>query len=374
MNFDFTDEQKFIQNEVKRFLSDRGGCDLVRKVMDNDAPYDRELWCELAELGWLGIRIPEDYGGSGLGLLELCVLAEEMGRAVAPLPLSSSAYFATEALLRAGSKEQQQRYLPGLASGERIGTFAIAEGAGYPDTDALATTFDGKTLGGTKSPVVYGDIADFAVVVANMPPHGCVLTLVDLNDSEVERERLVTVDSSRSYAGLEFNHAKAELLGDSHSGQALLEKLMSVGAVLLAFEQVGGADSCLEMARDYALERKAFGRAVGSFQAIKQKLADMYVYNELARSNCYYGAWALSSDAEELPLAAAAARVSATDAFEYATRENVQTHGGIGYTWEANCHLYLRRSRALAVELGNRDIWKEKITALLIEKFADDNA
>ena len=153
-----------------------------------------------------------------------------------------------------------------------------------------------------------------------------------------------------------------------------LEFLLTRTAVLLAFEQIGGADSCLEMAKAYSLERKAFGRPIGSFQAIKQKLADMYVYNELARSNTYYGAWAFSSGSADLPLAAAAARVSATDAFEYACSENIQTHGGIGYTWEADCHLYSRRSRALAVELGNTNIWKENVTSLLIQKLAQGDS
>jgi len=368
MDFDFNDDQKLIQSEARRLLEARGGSGLVRKVMEEGASYDRKLWNEVAELGWLGIRIPEHYGGIGLGQLELCVLAEELGRVAAPLPVSSSSYFATEAILLAGSDEQKERYLPGLASGKRIGTFALAEGIGYPDFEVLATHFDGETLSGTKSPVVYGDIADFAIVVCNMQPHGCVLLIVDLNDDTIERERVTTVDSSRSYATINFQKARGELLGDPSGGSLLMDRVMSSAAVLLAFEQIGGADSCLEMARAYALERKAFGRPIGSFQAIKQKLADMYVFNELARSNAYYGAWAFSSGSPELPLAAAAARVSATEAFEYACSENIQTHGGIGYTWEADCHLYSRRSRALAVELGNTNIWKENVTSLLVQK------
>lgn len=371
MDFDFNDDQKMIQNEARRFMADRGGCGLVRKVMEEGASFDRELWKEVAELGWLGIRIPEQYGGTGLGQLELCVLAEELGRSVAPLPVSSSCYFATEAILRAGSDTQKERYLPGLASGELIGTFALAEGIGYPDIDALDTQFEGETLSGTKSPVVYGDIADFAIVVCNMQGHGCVLVIVDLDDNGVERERVTTVDSSRSYASIDFRRARATLLGDPAAGSLLVEQVMSSAAVLLAFEQIGGADSCLEMAKAYALERKAFGRPIGSFQAIKQKLADMYVYNELARANAYYGAWAFSSASKELPLAAAAARVSATDAFEYASSENIQTHGGIGYTWEADCHLYSRRSRALAVELGNTNVWKENVTSFLVQQLAN---
>jgi acyl-CoA dehydrogenase len=364
MNFDFSDELKALRQQARRFLSERCPPASVRRILEGPQSYDVGLWQEIAALGWTGASIPEAYGGAGLGHLGLCVLAEELGSALTPVPFSSSIYLAAEAILIGGSEEQKRRWLPGLARGEVIGTLALAEGPGKADPRRLGTTFRNGTLAGEKLPVADGDIADLAVVVAQ-GERGTALAIVDLKGSGVVRQPVETIDASRSHARLVFDGAAAEALGDIGSGEALLRRVEDRAAVLFAFEQVGGAQRSLEMARNYALERYAFARPIGSFQAIKHKLADVYVATELARSNAYFGAWALSREAAELPLAAATARIAANEAYFLAAKENIQVHGGIGFTWESDCHLHYRRAKLLSLTLGSTRLWKDRLIAQL---------
>jgi acyl-CoA dehydrogenase len=365
MNFDFSDEQKSIKDQARRFLKDKCPPTVVRKVLDGGEPCSQELWKGAAELGWTGAVIPEEFGGIGYGYLELCVIAEELGRALAPIPFSSSVYLATEAILLAGTAEQKQKYLPRLASGEIIGTFAVAEGSKPPAPANIDTTVQAGKVSGTKVPVPDGALANFAVVAAKDEHAAISLAIVDLRSSGVSREPVETIDPSRVHARIRFNQAPAEPLGTAGDGWRIKEKVFDRAAVLIAMEQLGGADASLRMARDYALNRYAFGRPIGSFQAIKHKLADMFVKNELARSNCTYGAWALSSNAPDLPLAAATARLSADDAFSFASKENIQTHGGNGFAWEYDCHLYYRRAKLLSLTLGGPRVWKDRLVAQL---------
>jgi alkylation response protein AidB-like acyl-CoA dehydrogenase len=295
-----------------------------------------------------------------LGQLELCVIAEELGRALSPTPFSSSVYLATEALLQAGSESQQEALLGKLALGEAIGCMALAEEAGSLSPKSIHCTVTAGKLSGTKLMVADGDLADFAVVLANSG-QGCSLYLVDLNGARVERETMATMDPSRSHARIRFEGADADPLGEQGNGFQLLERVFDHAAVLFAFEQVGGAEACLDMARDYALERYAFGRPIASYQALKHRMAQMYVATVLARSNCYYGAWALSTRAAELPVAAATARVSAIQAYKECAEENIQIHGGMGFTWEFDCHLYYRRHKLLAVNIGSEAFWKDRL-------------
>lgn len=370
MNFDFSDAQKALKQQTRGFL--RAACDTTvpRRVLeDADEPFARDLWQQICANESPGIAIPEEYGGIGFGYLELCVVAEELGRAIAPTPFSSSVYLATEAVLLAGSEEQKQRLLPKLAAGETIGAFALSEGPGQATEANLQTTLEDGRLSGTKMPVADGDVADFCVVVAR-DGGGASLAVVDLDADGVTREPVDTLDPSRSSARIVFDGAEAELLGESGQGWAVRDRVFDRAAVLFAMEQLGGADACLEMAIGYAKGRYAFGRPIGSFQAIKHKLADIYIKNELARANCYYGAWALSTDAPELPVAAAAARVAATQAFHFASKENIQTHGGIGFTWESDCHLYYRRSKLLALAIGSERVWKDRLISGLEQEAA----
>jgi alkylation response protein AidB-like acyl-CoA dehydrogenase len=365
MNFDFSEDQKFLKSEARRFLEARCPVKVVRSVLDDDSKsYDEGLWRAVAEQGWLGAAIPEAHGGLGLVHMELCVIAEELGRALAPIPFASTAYFFAEAVMLAGSDEQKARLLPKIAAGELIGCLASSEGPGVlTEASVKASVSDGK-LTGEKVPVTDGECANMAVVVAKEGGR-TGLFVVDLAGAGVTRRTLQTVDPTRGVAQISFKAAPAERLGEAGEGWAVYEQVLNRAAVLLAFEQVGGADRALEMAKDYALNRYAFGRPIGSYQAIKHKLADMYVKNELARSNAYYGAWAIEDGAAELPVAAAAARVSATEASWYAAKENLQTHGGIGFTWEMDCHLFYRRAQQLGLVAGGNKQWKERLVAQL---------
>ena len=374
MNFDFSDDQKQLRDQARKFLSEKCPPKAVRVVLDGKAPYDKELWRGLAEMGFLGVAIPEEFGGAGAGHLELCVIAEEMGRALAPVPFSSTVYLAAEALLIAGSDAQKKKWLPKIASGEAIGTLALFEGTGNPSPKAIKLAASGGALNGVKKPVPDGAIADFAVVAARTGSSGresdISLFLVDLKGGGVEVKDLTNVDLTRGQAEVTFKNAKAEPLGAGGEGWSILGQVLDRAAVLTAFEQVGGADRALEMGRDYALDRIAFGRPIGSFQAVKHILADMYVSATLARSNCYYGAWALSTNAGELPEAAAAARISATQAFQHCAKNNIQVHGGMGFTWEFDCHMYYRRANAVALGLGSLSYWEDA----LIDRMRKKNA
>lgn len=369
MNLDFSDEQKQLRDQVRRFLSEQCPPTAVRAILEGGERYDKSLYAGLAELGVLGAAIPEEYGGVGLGHLELCVVAEELGRVLAPVPVASSIYLSAEFLLLAGSESQKSEWLPKLASGEAIGAFAMVEGQGRTKPESIKARVSGGKLSGEKMPVADGCDADFAVVAARDEKDGVSLYIVSLTGEGITRKALESIDPTRGQARITFDNAPVEPLGNSGDGWHIATQVLDRAAVLMAFEQLGGADRALEMARDYALDRMAFGRPIGSFQAIKHILADMYVSATLARSNCYYGAWALSSGASELPVAAATARVSATTAFQHCSKNNIQVHGGMGFTWAFDCHLYYRRSNGLALALGSLSTWESQ----LIERMSSGN-
>jgi len=374
LDFDYTDDQKALKDEARRFLADVSPLTVARGVLDDPARgHDEALWARIGEQGWCGAAIPEAYGGLEFGYVELCALAEELGRAVSPVPFASSVYLFAEALLLAGSEEQKSELLPDVASGSLIGTIALSEAPGPLTADRIATRYANGTLTGTKIPVIDGQSAGKAVVIAQ-GAEGPQLVLADLSGPGVTREPVSTVDPTRGAARIAFGNAPAEPLGAPGEGLALLSRIQDRAAVLIAFEQLGGADRCLEMARDYALERYAFGRPIGSYQAIKHKLADVYVRNEVARANAYYGAWALSTSDAELPLAASAARVSACAAYWLASKESIQTHGGIGFTWEADCHFFYRRARHLGLVIGSPREWKRQLAGCLDAKQAAEAA
>ncbi|WP_439816252.1 acyl-CoA dehydrogenase family protein [Zavarzinia sp. CC-PAN008] len=373
MNFDFSDDQKLLRDQVRRMLDERCPTSEVRRILEGPEPYSKAVWQQLAELGAIGVAIPEEYGGTGLGYLELCLIAEELGRALAPVPMASSIYQAAEALLQAGTAEQKSAWLPKLADGSVIGTYAATEPKTALRPERLGTTFNGTTISGTKSPVADGSTAGIALVLAKDSGAGAVgdgvtLVLVDLSAKGVARKTIATLDPTRDHATLTFDGAPAQVVGTRGDGWALHKRLTDRAAILLAFEQVGGADRALEIGRDYAMTRYAFGRLIGSYQAIKHKLVEIYAKNVLARSHCFYGAWALSTDAVDLPLAAAAARSAATDAFSHAAQEMTQTHGGIGFTWEHDAHLFYRRARLTALSLGTVHEWKDRLVTQLEQR------
>lgn len=365
MNFDFSDDQKLLKEQVRKFLADKCPMKVVRRVLDGNESFADEVWKGLVELGVPASGIPEAYGGLGLSPLELCVIAEEIGRAAAPVPFDSSVVLATEAIKLAGSEAQKKKWLPLLAEGKAIGTLAVSEGAQPPKPRTVSTTFGGGRLNGKKVPVADGDVASFAIVMSKT-----AMVLVDLDQKAVKKKRVETIDPARKHAELVFEDANAEALGNETDGWRTLERLYDAAAVYFAFAQVGGAEAAMYMARDYSLQRQAFGRAIGSYQAIKHKLADCYVKLELARSNAYYGAMMLTEGGADLPLAAAAARIAATEAYDFASKENIQTHGGIGFTWEADTQFHLRRARVMALNIGGPMAWKDKLVNRLEQKNA----
>ena len=365
MNFDFSDDQKLLKSEARKFLEAACPASRVHKVLDDaSAGFDEALWRRVARQGWMGAAIPEAFGGLGLGHLELCVIAEELGRVVAPIPFASTVYLLAEAVMLAGDAALRAETLPKIVAGELIGALATSEGAGPLTPTSLRASVTGGRLFGVKAPVTDGDIADLALVLAKEAGR-LGLFLVALDGEGVTREALDTIDPTRDVARLTFDGAPVRRLGGLGEGFALLEQVLDRAAVLLAFEQLGGADRCLEMAKAYSLERYAFGRVIAGYQAIKHRLADMYIKNELARSSAYYGAWALNTSAAELPVAASAARIACSDAYWFASKENIQVHGGIGFTWDMDCHLFYRRSRQLALVAGTPRVWKERLVRQL---------
>ena len=364
MNFEFSDEQNLLREQARGFLEQNCQPKAVRAVLEGEESYDYALWDKIIEMGWTSAVIPEEFGGLGLSYLELSVISEELGRVCAPVPFSSTVYLLAEAILAAGSNAQKEYWLPKLAEGKVIGCLALIEREGQPTETNIHVKFDEGNLSGTKLLVTDGDIADLGVVFAR-DKVGVSAYLVDLNQKGITRKRISTIDPTRSHAKIQFEEVEGELLGEEGKGWKLLEEIYNRAAVLFAWEQIGGSESALNMAKEYALGRFAFGRPIGSYQAIKHKLAHAYVKNTLARGNCYYGSWALSNDAPELAVAAAAARISATQAYYYAAKENIQTHGGMGFTWEFDCQFPYRRSKLLAVNIGNEYWWQDRLISAI---------
>lgn len=347
-------------------LSDASPLTEVRRALEGKMAYSDRAWRELANLGCLSIMIPEAHGGLGLDGLELCIVAEEVGRSLTPVPILPSIYICAEAIRLYGSQAQQAAWLPGLADGSTIGTFVVGESKGANGT--VEARFADGCLSGGKFVVPDGNAANVAVV-ATQTPMGMRLLLIDLDSNGIQRTPVASVDPSRPVSIVEFEQSPVEFLG--LAGDAEWQHIRNRAAVLLAFEQIGAADRAIEMARDYALERKSFGRPIGSYQAIKHKLANAYAKNQIARAHAYHGAWALATGSPVLPLAAAAARISAIEAFSFAAQENIQTHGGIGFTWDADCHLFYRRARQQALVLGPVQHWKAQLLRELRGGFGD---
>ncbi|NKB98135.1 MAG: acyl-CoA dehydrogenase [Pseudomonadales bacterium] len=361
MNFDFSDDQKLLADQVQRFLDENSNPSVVREALDGDTKFSPGVWQGLADMGLLGTAIPEQYGGTGAGYLELCLVAQQVGAHLAAIPFGSTVYLLTEALLQFGSEAQKAQWLPKIATGETRGALAAAESLSQLRASDVATTVHDGLLTGTKIIVSDGNLANLFVVVAT--ENDVVgLYLVETGTGVIARA-VDSVDLTRDTAEVQFDAAPCTPL--ANTDWTALEALQARAAVLYAFEQLGLAQSALNMGVAYAHERFAFGRAIGSFQAIKHMLADMYVAMKLAENNCYYAAWALENDAPDLALAAATARVGSTQASQLCARDNIQVHGGMGFTWEFDCHLYYRRANYMALELGALSEWEEKLVRAL---------
>lgn len=357
MDFDYNDDERLLRDEARRFLADACPPSVARRILeDSDHPFDRDLWDMIAALGWLGVAIPEAYGGLGLGRVALAAIAEEIGAALAPIPFGSTLYLFADAVLLGGTEQQRGILLPKIVAGEVIGCAALFEGAGDLQPGTIeARVVDGR-LTGCKKPVIDGSIATHAVVLARDTTE-VRLFLVSLDAPGVIRTTLDAIDGSSDVAEVTFDRAPASALGDARLADVLLDR----AAALYAFEQVGGSDRCLAATLDFVRVREAFGGPVGRFQAVKHKLADLYVANQLARSHAYHGIWASEANDSLLPQAAAAARVAASDAYWQASKEAIQLHGAIGFTWEHDAHLFYRRAHHLSLSLGSPGWWRDRL-------------
>ncbi len=329
--------------------------------------YDPAVWRQLSDdLSLPGIHLPEQYGGAGFGFVELCIVEEELGRALLCAPYFSTAVMAANAILNAGSDEQKSRLLPALASGKRLATLAIAEDAGDWNPSRIqlvATPADGGyRLRGAKSYVVDGRVADLMIVAARVagPREGVVALFAADGDSPgIKRRLLESMDATRKIARIEFDDARAELLGDFDGGASALSRTLDQAAIALANEMVGGAQKVFESAVDYAKLRVQFGRTIGSFQAIKHKCADMLLEVELAKSAAYYAAQAAAIDDPQWPALASLAKASASDAYLHTAADCIQIHGGIGFTWDNDTHLWFKRAKSSEVFLGQPSYHRE---------------
>jgi len=323
--------------------------------------YDPAVWRQLSEdLALPGIHIPEEYGGAGFGMVELCIVTEELGRALLCAPYFSTAVLAASAIMNSGTEAQKSALLPDVARGARLATLAIAEldGNWDPASIKLVATpeADGYRLDGAKSYVVDGHIADLLIVAARTPktvgPDGLALFALGATTGGVERRPLESMDPTRKIARIDFRGAHANLLGSLDDGANAILRTLDQAAIALANEMVGGAQMLLESAVDYAKLRVQFGRAIGSFQAIKHKLADMLLDVELAKSAAYYAAQAAEVNDPEWPALASLAKASASETYLHTAIECIQIHGGIGFTWDNDTHLWFKRAKSSEVFLG----------------------
>ena len=363
MNFTFTEEQEELRRQVRRFLEEKSPISEVRRLMETDDGYDKSVWDQMAgQLGLTALIIPEEYGGAGFGYVELTVVLEEMGAALLCAPFYSTVALATNALLLSGDEQAKKDLLPGIASGETIATFAYVEDSGRWDIDGVelvaSNGSNGWTLNGSKMFVVDGNTAS-SIIVAAKTPKGVSLFSVNGDADGLTRTRLTTMDMTRKQSKLEFSATPARLVGEDGAAADVISKTLDRAAIALAAEQVGGAQKCLDMAVEYAKNRIQFGRPIGSFQAIKHKCADMLMEVESARSAAYYGGWALADDSDEVPVVASLAKSYCSEAYFHAAAENIQIHGGIGFTWEHDAHLYFKRAKTSELFLGDPSYHRE---------------
>jgi alkylation response protein AidB-like acyl-CoA dehydrogenase len=357
VNFAFNEEQEQLRQLVRTFLDDQSPVERVMEVMEGDVTVDEPLWAQMAEqLGLQALAIPEEFGGSGYGFLELVVVFEEMGRRLPCVPFFSTVALAATALLQSGDEAAQKEHLPAIASGELTATLALTEGDARWDPDAiqLAATEDGNgwTLTGTKSHVIDGARAGL-VLVAARTANGISLFAVDGTSAGLTRQELTPMDLTRPLATLTFDATPARLVGREGEAWPGLLTTLRLAVVALAAEQVGGAQHCLESAVAYAKERLQFGRPIGSFQAVKHICADMLVQVESARSAAYYAGWAAAEMDDDLPVAASMAKAYCSDAYTWVAGQNIQVHGGIGFTWEHPAHLYFKRAKSSELLFGD---------------------
>jgi alkylation response protein AidB-like acyl-CoA dehydrogenase len=379
LNLAFSEEQEELRAQARAFLADHSSAEQVRAAMASELGYDAEVWKRIsAELGWPAVVVPEEYGGLGLGHVELVALMEVMGEALLCSPFFSSVCLGGTALLLAGSEEQKREHLPGIAEGETRVTLALTEPSGRwgpAGVEALARREgNGYVLSGSKRFVPDGHAADLLVVAARREgsrgDDGLSLFLVPGDAPGVERRALPTMDQTRRQAQVELREVRlpaSTLLGEEGAAAPALARTLDLATVGLAAEQVGGAQRCLDLAVAYAKQRVQFGRPIGSFQAIKHKCADMMTRVETARSAAYYAGCVAAEGSEKLPLAASLAKATCSDAYFRCAADCLQIFGGVGFTWEYEPHLYFKRAKSSETLLGDASFHRERLAALVLD-------
>jgi alkylation response protein AidB-like acyl-CoA dehydrogenase len=368
----FDDEHDVLRDSLQRFFADTSSAAKVRALMETDDGYDQATWFRMAtQLGLQGLTIPEAYGGAGGGPIEAAVVLEEMGRVLLCAPYFASAVLATNALLLSGDKDASREILPGLADGSVIASFGLDDPRATADPGRLTCharrTADGWRVSAADLVVPDGAIASL-IVVAAQTPDGPSLFLVGAESEGYSARRMRTLDRTRKLAHVELADVPARLLGASGDAVSVLPRLMDIAAAYLAVEQVGGAQRCLDMTVGYARMRYQFGRPIGSFQAVKHTCVNMLIAVESARSAAYYAIWALADDSPERPMACRIARAVASESYFDVTAYAIQVHGGIGFTWEHDAHLYYRRALSSKLLLGvPDDDWSSVADMLLAQ-------
>jgi alkylation response protein AidB-like acyl-CoA dehydrogenase len=377
MDFGFSQEQEMLRAAARKFFENECPSTYVRARMEEPAGVTDDFWAELAEQGWLGLVYPEAYGGSGLGFVDLVVLMEEMGRAVMPGPFFATVLLGGLAILEAGSEEQRKEWLPRIATGQARATLALTEPSARWDAGGIAVAArpagDGYALSGTKLFVLDAHLADAIVVAARTtedrePEQGVSLFLLPRETPGVEVKLLPTMDQTRKLCEVALRDARVPagaLLGSRDAGWAPLSRVIERATVGLCAEMCGGAQKVLEMTTEYAKIRVAFGKPIGSYQGVKHRAADMLVDVENAKSLTYYAAWAVDERSPEAPLAVSMAKAYASDAYRRVAGAGIQLHGGIGFTWEHDLHLYFKRAKGSEFTFGDATHHRERVAQLI---------
>ncbi len=374
MDFGFSEEQDMLRQMARDFLAENCPTSFVRQMMDDDKGYSADLWNDMAGFGWLGMTFPEEYGGQGLGFIDLTVVLEEMGAVLLPSPYLSSVILAGQTILLAGSEAQKQAYLPKIGDGSLIATLAMTEPSGRFDAEGIADvralpSDGGFQISGTKLFITDAHVCDLMVVAARTKEagdksFGVTLFAVDSNTPGITVNLLETMDQTRKQCEVIFDNVQVgsdRVLGQVDMGWPVLQKVMNLGSAALCAEMVGGAQRVLDISVEYAKERVQFGRPIGSFQAIKHKCAEMMLQVESAKSAAYYAAWAVDEDVPEAPLAVSMAKAYCSDAFRFTAGEGIQVHGGIGFTWEHDMHLYFKRAKYTEFTFGDATYHRELV-------------
>ena len=377
MDFGFNQEQELLRATARKFFENECASEFVRARMAEPAGVTDDFWAKLAEQGWLGLIYPEEYGGTGLGFVDLTVLMEEMGRSVMPGPFFSTVLLGGLTILEAGSAAQKTEWLGRISAGQAKATLAFTEPNARWDAAAVTATARESggtfTLSGTKLFVPDAHLADVLVVVARTregqrPEEGLSLFLVPRGARGVEVKLLPTMDQTRKLCEVTFADVTVgadAVLGPKNGAWAPLSRVLDRATVALCAEMCGGAQRVLDMTTEYAKIRIAFGKPIGSYQGVKHKAADMLVEIENAKSLTYYAAWAVDENVTEAPLAASMAKAYVSDAFRRAAGTGIQLHGGIGFTWEHDLHLYFKRAKSSEFTFGDGTWHRERVAQLI---------